>query len=51
MEEVLETESVLITNLEGYILAQEHKLDYLKQKVKEYQREHAEAAKDVSSYL
>lgn len=51
MEEVLETENVLISNLEGYILAQEHKLDYLKQKVKEYQREHAEAKKDVSSYL
>lgn len=51
MEEVLETESVLINNLEGYILVQERKLDYLKQKVKEYQREHNEAAKDVSSYL
>lgn len=51
MEEVLETEHVLISNLEGYILVQENKLDYLKQKVKEYQREHAEAAKDVSSYL
>jgi len=51
MEEVLETESVLITNLEGYIVAQEKKLDYLKQKVEEYQREHNEAAKDVSGYL
>lgn len=51
MEEVLETETVLIHNLEGYILAQEHKLDYLRQKVKEYQREHEEAKKDVSGYL
>lgn len=51
MEEVFETESVLITNLEGYILAHERKIDFLKQKIKEYQREHAEAAKDVSSYL
>ncbi|CRK94746.1 CLUMA_CG008246, isoform A [Clunio marinus] len=51
MEELLETESVLINNLEGYILAQEKKLEFLKQKVKEYQREHAEAGKDVSSYL
>ena len=51
MEEVLETESVLISNMEGYIEAQEKKLEYLKQKVVEYQREHDEAAKDVSAYL
>lgn len=51
MEEVLETENVLINNLEGYILAQEKKLNYLKQKITEYQREHNEAKKDVSSYL
>lgn len=51
MEEVLETESVLINNLEGYIQSQEDKLRYLKRKVNEYQREHEEAAKDVSKYL
>lgn len=51
MEEVLETESVLINNLEGYIMSQERKLKYLRKKVIEYQREHDEAAKDVSSYL
>jgi prolyl 4-hydroxylase len=51
MEEVFETESVLIANLEGYIQAQEEKIDILKQKMKEYQREHAEAEKDVSAYL
>lgn len=51
MEEVFETESVLITNLDGYILAQERKIDFLKKKVMEYQREHAEASKDVSAYL
>ena len=51
MEEVFETENVLINNLEGYILAQETKLDYLKHKITEYQREHNEAAKDVSTYL
>ena len=51
MEEVFETESVLIANLEGYILAHEEKIYFLKQKIKEYQREHSEAAKDVSSYL
>lgn len=51
MEEVLETESVLINNLEGYITAHETKLEYLRLKVKEYQREHDEAGKDVSGYL
>lgn len=30
MEELLETESVLISNLEGYIRVQEDKLSYLK---------------------
>lgn len=30
MEELLETESVLITNLEGYIREQENKLNFLK---------------------
>lgn len=30
MEELLETEAVLITNLQGYIDVQEKKLDYLK---------------------
>lgn len=30
MEELLETESVLITNLEGYIRVQENKLNFLK---------------------
>lgn len=51
MEEVWETETVLINNLEGYIVAHENKIEYLKQKIKEYQREHDEASKDVSSYL
>lgn len=51
MEELLETESVLINNLEGYINAQEQKLGILRQKVQTYQREHKEAAKDVSQYL
>jgi prolyl 4-hydroxylase len=51
MEELLETESVLINNLEGYITAQEQKLAILRKKMNEYQREHADAAKDVSNYL
>jgi prolyl 4-hydroxylase len=51
MEDLLETESVLITNLEGYIGAQEERLEYLRKKVSEYQKEHEAAAVDVSSYL
>lgn len=30
MEELLETEAVLITNLEAYVASQEHKLNYLR---------------------
>lgn len=51
MEELLETESVLINNLEGYIKSQEDKLEYLRRKMSEYQREHEAAANDVSAYL
>lgn len=51
MEELLETEAVLINNLEGYIDIQEKKIEYLKKKADEYQKEHTEAAADISSYL
>ncbi|XP_054081774.1 prolyl 4-hydroxylase subunit alpha-1 [Zeugodacus cucurbitae] len=51
MEELLETESVLITNLNGYLKVQQQKLDYLKNKLGEYQREHEDAATDMSTYV
>ncbi|XP_059621208.1 prolyl 4-hydroxylase subunit alpha-1-like isoform X1 [Phlebotomus argentipes] len=51
MEELLETEAVLITNLGEYIKAQEEKLQFLKKKAAEYQSEHNEAAADISGYL
>ncbi|EDW15488.2 uncharacterized protein Dmoj_GI24860 [Drosophila mojavensis] len=51
MEELLETESVLISNLEGYIRVQEDRLSYLKNKMDEYQREHADAASDITAYV
>lgn len=51
MEELLETEKVLIDNLEGFIKVQEEKLIYFRHKVKEYQREHDEALKDPTGYL
>lgn len=51
MEELLETEAVLIANLDNYIRVQEDKLNQLRRKSAEYQREHTEAAKDVGTYL
>ncbi|XP_037950136.1 prolyl 4-hydroxylase subunit alpha-1 [Teleopsis dalmanni] len=51
MEELLETETVLISNLEGFIKVQQQKLDYLQNKLKEYQREHSDATVDRSSYI
>eukprot|EP00099_Drosophila_melanogaster_P029123 NP_733371.1 prolyl-4-hydroxylase-alpha EFB [Drosophila melanogaster] len=51
MEELLETESVLITNLEGYIRVQEDKLNFLKNKMDEYQREHSDASHDITAYV
>lgn len=50
MEALLETETVLINNLEGYIQAQEDRLDYLKRRMSEYQKEHDGASED-STYL
>ncbi|XP_055380893.1 prolyl 4-hydroxylase subunit alpha-1 [Condylostylus longicornis] len=51
MEELLETESALITNLESYIDVQQRKIDYLKIKMQEYQREHSDASRDIQAYL
>lgn len=51
MEELLETEAVLINNLEAYVAAQENKLFYLRRRISEYQREHDEAARDISKYI
>uniref|UniRef100_A0A6B2EEH2 procollagen-proline 4-dioxygenase n=1 Tax=Phlebotomus kandelakii TaxID=1109342 RepID=A0A6B2EEH2_9DIPT len=51
MEELLETEAVLITNLEQYIKAQEEKLLFLRKKAAEYQSEHNEASADIAGYL
>lgn len=51
MEELLETESVLISTLENFINAQDIRLELLRNKVAEYQKEHNEAAADVTTYL
>lgn len=51
MEELLQTESVLITTLQGYITAQERKLELLRRYAEDYQRQHDDASPDVQSYL
>lgn len=51
MEELLDTETVLIANLEAYIYAHERRIDFLKSRVKIYQREHKKASSDISDYL
>ncbi|XP_046405340.1 prolyl 4-hydroxylase subunit alpha-1 [Ischnura elegans] len=51
MEELLETEAVLIRTLEGYMDAQENKLRLLKRFAAEYAKEHDEASQDVQQYL
>jgi prolyl 4-hydroxylase len=51
MEGLLETEVVLINNLDGYIKAQEEKLEILRHKRDEYQKEHEIASQDTSGYL
>lgn len=51
MEELLETESMLILNLENFINAQEIRLEFLRNKVTEYQKEHKQATADATTYL
>ncbi|XP_055380990.1 prolyl 4-hydroxylase subunit alpha-1-like [Condylostylus longicornis] len=51
MEDLLDTELALIHNLEEYINMQEKRLEFLKLKVTEYQKEHNEATEDVATYL
>ncbi|KDR24152.1 prolyl 4-hydroxylase subunit alpha-1 [Zootermopsis nevadensis] len=51
MEELLETEALLIRTLNGYIQAEEEKLQMLRRHAADYAREHEEASEDVQSYL
>ncbi|XP_026481964.1 prolyl 4-hydroxylase subunit alpha-1-like [Ctenocephalides felis] len=51
MEDLLITESVLVDALDGFISVQEQRLEILKRKSLEYQREHADAAKDIQTYV
>nr|CAD7265071.1 unnamed protein product [Timema shepardi] len=51
MEELLETEAVLMRTLEDYITAQEDRLNQLRRQAGEYAKEHEEASQDVQGYL
>ncbi|GLV45494.1 prolyl-4-hydroxylase-alpha EFB [Carabus blaptoides fortunei] len=51
MEELLQTESVLMTTLQGYITAQERKVELLRRFAEDYQRQHDDASADVQTYL
>ncbi|XP_011306837.1 prolyl 4-hydroxylase subunit alpha-1 [Fopius arisanus] len=51
MEELLETESVLIDTLHGYIKAQNQRLETLRRNVEDYAREHEEASRNIQQYL
>lgn len=51
MEELLETEAVLMRTLEGYIDVQEDKVRLLRRHYAEYAKEHEEASQDVQGYL
>ncbi|KAK2582088.1 hypothetical protein KPH14_002791 [Odynerus spinipes] len=51
MEELLETESVLIDTLNGFIKAQEQRLATLRKNVEDYMREHEEASRNIQQYL
>ncbi|XP_075211186.1 prolyl 4-hydroxylase subunit alpha-1 isoform X3 [Lycorma delicatula] len=51
MEELLETEAVLLRALEEYISSTEHRLQLLRKRAADYAKEHEEASVDISSYL
>lgn len=51
MEELLETEAVLIDTLHGYIQAQEQRLAILRRNVEDYSREHEDASRNIQQYL
>lgn len=51
MEELLQTEAVLINTLQGYLTAQERKLDLLRRFAEDYQKQHDDSNSDVQAYL
>lgn len=51
LEELLNTETVLIHSLENYIRAEEQKIDLLKRYADIYQKQHNKATEDVQLYI
>lgn len=51
LEELLDTENLLIETLEEYIRSEEQKLDLLKKYVEIYRKQHSKAAEDVQTYV
>jgi prolyl 4-hydroxylase len=51
LEDLLETESLLISTLEHYIKAEEEKLNYLKRYAAIYKKQYNKAAEDVQLYV
>ncbi|KAJ8977990.1 hypothetical protein NQ317_004535 [Molorchus minor] len=51
LENLLDTEAVLISTLENYIRAEEQKTDLLKRYVDIYQKQHNKATDDVQTYV
>ncbi|XP_050536109.1 prolyl 4-hydroxylase subunit alpha-1-like [Daktulosphaira vitifoliae] len=51
LEELLETESVLLRTLHQYISDQEQRIASLKKHAYDYEKEHKIAAKDITNYL
>lgn len=51
MEELLETEAVLMDTLEGYIAVTEEKLHRLRRHLEEFKKEHQQASRGVQEYL
>ncbi|KAK9871119.1 hypothetical protein WA026_011403 [Henosepilachna vigintioctopunctata] len=51
LEELLQTEDYLVTSLENYVKAEEHRIDILKRYAELYRKHHAIATEDVESYV
>lgn len=51
MEELLQTEAVLMNTLEGYISVTERKLERLRRHLEEFRKEHDQASRGVQEYL
>lgn len=51
MEELLQTEAVLMNTLDGYIAVTEEKLKRLRRHLQEFKKEHDQASKGMLEYL